>query len=82
MQATAIIVTEERGMIKCNLSRILGERRLKMVELAKEAGINKNTVLSLYHERAKGVTFEVMDKICGALECQPGELFERVERRK
>ncbi|MCL6615200.1 MAG: helix-turn-helix transcriptional regulator [Firmicutes bacterium] len=68
-------------MIRCNLSRILGERRIKMADLAKKAGVNKNTVLSLYHERAKGVTFEVMDKICEALACQPGELFERVEKR-
>ncbi|MCL6613059.1 MAG: helix-turn-helix transcriptional regulator [Firmicutes bacterium] len=33
----------------------------------------------LYHERARGVTFEVMDKICAALDCQPGDLFARVE---
>jgi len=66
-------------VIKCNLSRILGERRIKMAELAKKAGINKNTVLSLYHERAKGVTFEVMDKLCTALCCQPGDLLEKVE---
>ena len=67
--------------IKCNLSRILGERRIKMSALAKKADLAPNTVLSLYHERAKGVTFEVMDKICEALGCQPGELFERVNPR-
>jgi len=62
--------------IKIHLSRILGERRIKMSELAEEAGIAKNTVLSLYHERAKGVTFEVLDKLCTALDCQPGDLLE------
>jgi putative transcriptional regulator len=65
--------------IKSNLSRILGEKRMKMTELAEKAGVAKNTVIGLYHERAKGVTFEVMDKICKALNCQPGELFEHVE---
>lgn len=49
-----------------------------MNELAEKAGVAYGTVLSLYHERAKGVTFEVMDKLCEALECQVGELFERV----
>lgn len=62
--------------IKIHLSRILGERRIKMSQLAEEAGIAKNTVLSLYHERAKGVTFEVLDKLCSALDCQPGDLLE------
>jgi len=64
--------------IKSNLSRILGERRIKMTELADQAGIAKNTVLALYHEKAKGVTFEVMEKICAALNCQPGDLFEYI----
>ncbi len=64
--------------IKINLSRMLGERRLKMTDLANEAGIAKNTVMSLYHERAKGVTFEVLEKICKALNCQPGDLLEYV----
>ena len=68
--------------IKCNLSRILGERRIKMIELARMAGVAENTVRFLYHEQAKGVTFEVMDKICEALACQPGELFERVAASK
>ena len=68
--------------IKCNLSRILGERRIKMIELARMAGVAENTVRFLYHEQAKGVTFEVLDKLCAALDCQPGELFERVEVRK
>ncbi len=47
-----------------------------MSQLAEEAEIAKNTVLSLYHERAKGVTFEVLDKLCSALNCQPGDLLE------
>lgn len=64
--------------IKCHLSRMLGERRMKMLELAKRAGIAENTVRGLYYEKAKGVTFEVMDKICGVLECEVGELFEKV----
>ena len=64
--------------IKLNLSRILGERRIKISELAKNSGIAKNTALSLYHERAKGVTFDVMEKICATINCQPGDLFEYV----
>jgi len=67
--------------IKSNLSKILGERRMKMSELAEQAGIAKNTVLSLYHEKAKGITFDVLEKICNALNCQPGDIFEYVPRQ-
>lgn len=41
--------------IKSNLSRILGEWRIKITELAERAGVANNAVLALYHERAKGV---------------------------
>lgn len=64
--------------IKVNLSRILGERRIKITELADTAGIAKNTVMALYHERAKGVTWDVLEKICAALNCQPGDLLEYI----
>jgi len=49
-----------------------------MIELARLAGVAENTVRFLYHEEAKGVTFEVVDKLCMALNCQPGDLFERI----
>ena len=64
--------------IKVNLSRILGERRIKITELAENAGVAKNTVMALYHERAKGVTWDVLEKICTALKCQPGDLLEYI----
>jgi putative transcriptional regulator len=64
--------------IKIHLSRILGERRIKITELANDAGIAKNTVMGLYHERAKGVTFDVIEKICETLNCQPGDLIEYI----
>lgn len=68
----------EEMAIKTNLSRILGERRLKMSELADQAGVAKNTVLTLYHEREKGITWAVLDKLCTALNCQPGDLIEHI----
>ncbi len=65
-------------MIRCRLSAILGERRIKLSELCAQAGIAKNTALALYHERAKGVSFNVLDKICAALDIEPGDLLKRV----
>ena len=61
---------------------MLGERKQKMSSLAAAAGVTKKTILSLYHEDAKGLTFEVLNKLCAALKCQPGDLLEYIEDEK
>ena len=49
-----------------------------MSELADMTGLNRNTVLNLYHDRSTRIEFQVLDKICVALDIQPGDLLERV----
>jgi putative transcriptional regulator len=63
-------------MIKCNLSRMLGEKKLKISDVARETGINRGTITRLYHETAVRVEFDVLEKICVYLQCEVGELFE------
>ena len=48
---------------------------MKMSELALKAGINKNTVLNLYHGRSTRIEFEVLNKICNILECTPSDIL-------
>lgn len=67
-------------MIKNNLSIIMGKKRLKMTDLARMTGLNKNTILNLYHERSKRIEFKVIDKICQSLKCQPGDLFKYISK--
>ncbi len=61
--------------IKCVLSTLLGARRMKMSELARATGLAKNTVHALYHDRVRKVDYGVLEKICKALGCQPGDLL-------
>ncbi|MCG6202882.1 helix-turn-helix domain-containing protein [Psychromonas antarctica] len=63
-------------MIRCNLSKILGEKRIKVAELARETGVNKNTIHRLYNETATRIDIEVIEKLCCFLEVGIGELFE------
>lgn len=65
-------------MIRCNLSKILGEKRIKVAELARETGVNKNTIHRLYNETATRIDIEVIEKLCNYLEIEIGELFEIV----
>ena len=63
-------------MIKCHLSRIMGEKKLKISDVAKEADINRGTITRLYQETAIRVEFEVLEKLCVYLDCDISELLE------
>ncbi len=63
-------------MIKCHLSRILGERKQKIAEVSRETGINRNTLHRLYNETATRVDLEVVEILCRYLAVEVGELFE------
>lgn len=62
-------------MIVCNLSRILGERRMSQATLARTARVNPATISTLYHDRWQMVDRTVLRQICTALQIQPGELL-------
>lgn len=63
-------------MIKCHLSRLMGEHKLKIADVARETGLNRSTVTALYKETATRVDLEAIDAICRLLDCKVGDLFE------
>ncbi|EGR3066531.1 helix-turn-helix transcriptional regulator [Vibrio vulnificus] len=64
-------------MIKCNLARMMGERKLKISDVIRETGLSRNTVTLLYKETAQKVDLEAIDKLCVLFNCQVGELLEQ-----
>ena len=63
-------------MIKCHLSRLLGERRLKISDVARDTGLNRGTLTRLYHETAERIELDVLDKLCIYLNCSLTDLLE------
>jgi putative transcriptional regulator len=63
-------------MIKCHLSRLMGERKLKIADVARETGLHRNTVTLLYDETAARVDLEAIDRLCRLFGVGVGELFE------
>ncbi|WP_018950951.1 helix-turn-helix transcriptional regulator [Thioalkalivibrio sp. AKL12] len=63
-------------MIKCHLSRLMGERKLKISDVARDTGINRGTITRLYQETATRVELDVVDSLCAYFGCQVGDLFE------
>lgn len=72
-------ILELESVIKCHLSRLMGEQKLKVIDVARETGLNRNTVTLLYKETATRVDLEAIDKLCDYFNCEVGELLERVE---
>lgn len=69
-------------MIKCHLSRMLGERKLKIADLSRETGINRGTATRLYHENAERIELEAINTLCAYFNCSVGELFEYIPDEK
>ena len=67
------------GMVRCHLSRLMGEHKLKVIDVARETGLHRNTITLLYKETAARVEFETMDKLCKLFNCEIGDLFEYIE---
>ncbi len=63
-------------MIKCHLSRLMGERKVKIADVAKEIGVHRNTITLLYYEKAKRIDFEILDKLCKYFDCSVSDLLE------
>jgi putative transcriptional regulator len=63
-------------MIVVNLDVMLAKRKMRSKELAERIGITEANLSLLKSSKVKGVRFETLDKICAALECQPGDLLE------
>ncbi|CAM4442975.1 helix-turn-helix domain-containing protein [Shewanella frigidimarina] len=62
--------------MKCNLSRILGEKRLKVSDVARDTDINRGTITRLYNDTATRVELDVIETLCKYLNVEIGELLE------
>ena len=61
---------------------VLLERRGRTLYwLAKEIGVDYTTIHRFKSGKAAGVTFNLLARMCEALECQPGDLLVLVEKK-
>lgn len=66
-------------MIKFTLDRLMFEKnRMKIPQLQELSSVNKNTLYAIYNNSATRVDLSVINRICAALNCQPGDLLEYV----
>jgi putative transcriptional regulator len=56
----------------------MGEKRLKMSDVARGTGLGRTTIWHLYHGKATRIGFDVLAKLCVFLGCEPGDLLKLV----
>ena len=66
-------------MIRCHLARLLGERKLKITDVARDTGVNRGTLTRMYYETAERHDIAVLDVLCHYLGCALSDLLEYVE---
>ena len=63
-------------MIKCHLSRLMGERKVRVADVAQATGLHRNMLTLLYRETAKRIELADMETLCRYFDVPVGELFE------
>ncbi|MGD0864022.1 MAG: helix-turn-helix transcriptional regulator [Rhizomicrobium sp.] len=59
-----------------NLDVMMARRKMRSKELAEAIDITEANLSLLKSGKVKGVRFSTLEKICGVLECQPGDILE------
>lgn len=66
-------------MIKSKLKAVLADRDMTQKQLAEVTGIRPPTISAIAMGTIKHIPWDVLDRICEALDCQPGDLFKYIK---
>lgn len=69
------VLLAERNVERANA----GQEPWKIRELALAAGLSPSVVSGLTTNRAVQVRFDTLDKLCGVLNCEPGDILVRTK---
>lgn len=59
-----------------NLDVVMAKRKMSLNELSDKVGVTLSNLSILKTGKAKAVRFSTLEKICEALDCQPGDILE------
>lgn len=67
--------------MRCKLSELMGRERYSMQDVHDKTGLARSTVAQLYHDKAKRIDFDTIEKLCVLFGCTVGDLLE-LEKEK
>jgi putative transcriptional regulator len=59
-----------------NIDVMLAKRKMSVTELSDRVGITLANISLLKNGKVKAIKIETLNKICKALQCQPGDILE------
>jgi putative transcriptional regulator len=68
-------------MITIHIDKLLQNQGRTFYWLAKETGISHTTLWRLKKGKALGINFLTLEKLCQALDCQPGDVLSLTSAR-
>ena len=63
-------------MIIINVDVMLAKRKMSVTELSERVGITMANIKKKKNGKAKAIKIDTLNKICAALDCQPGDILE------
>ena len=69
-------------MIVFHIDVMLAKRKMSLTELSERVGITLANLSILKTGKARAVRLETLDRLCAALDCQPGDLMECLPEEK
>jgi putative transcriptional regulator len=58
------------------VSRLMGERRLSIEDVARGAGLARRTVHDLYHDKSSRIDLETLNKLCAFFDVDTQQVLE------
>lgn len=65
--------------IVLRLDRMMADRKISLGDLAERVGIADGNLSKIKNGKVSGVRFKTLDAICRELDCQPGDILERID---
>ncbi len=65
-----------------NIDVMLARRKMSVTELSGRVGITMANISILKNGKAKAIRMDTLDRICKALDCQPGDILEYVDKEE
>ncbi|MGH9762898.1 MAG: helix-turn-helix domain-containing protein [Blastocatellia bacterium] len=68
-------------MVELKIDERLAELGKTWYWLALESGIGHSAAYNLRHNKVQAIRFDTLDSICRVLQCEPGDILVRAEKR-